>query len=161
MFVWRVPVVEAAFKACAPELHAGLARLESAARGGHWTAALAANYPSLQRISVDFALMEKSSNVVVVPATFDWDDVGAWPAVARHFSADASGNVLRGLALVEGGSNNIVISADGHLTGVVGVSDLVVVHTPEATLVCPKDRAQDIKLLLERLKKDPGTKKFL
>ena len=105
--------------------------------------------------------MEKSANVVVVPATFDWDDVGAWPAIARHFKPDAAGNVVRGLAVVEAGANNIVISTDGHLTGVVGVSDLIVVHTPEATLVCPKDRAQDIKMLLERLKKDPAKTKFL
>jgi mannose-1-phosphate guanylyltransferase len=99
--------------------------------------------------------------VVVVPATFDWDDVGAWPAIAKHFKPDSHGNVLRGHALVEGGTDNIVISTDGHLVGVVGVSDLVVVHTAEATLVCPKDKAQEIKALLERLKQDPAKKKFL
>lgn len=162
MFVWRVAVVEAAFKAHAAELYAGLARLEAAANStAGWSAALAEVYPNLKKISVDYALMEKSTNVVVVPATCDWDDVGAWPAIAKHFTPDATGNVLRGLAMVEGGSNNIVVSTDGHLTGVVGASDLVVVHTAEATLVCPKDRAQEIKALLERLKSDPAKKKFL
>jgi mannose-1-phosphate guanylyltransferase len=162
MFVWRVPVVEAAFRAHAPELYAGLARLESAAKSpGGLAQALAEIYPTLTKISVDYALMEKSTNVVVVPATFDWDDVGAWPAIAKHFKADAAGNVLRGLAMVEGGANNIVVSTDGHLTGVVGASDLVVVHTPEATLVCPKDKAQEIKALLKRLSEDPEKKKFL
>ena len=162
MFLWRVPVVEAAFKAHAPELYAGLGRLEAAAKtAGNWDQALAAVYPQLPKISVDYALMEKSTNVVVVPATFDWDDVGAWPAIAKHFTPDAAGNVLRGLALVEGGANNIVVSTDGHLTGVVGVSDLIVVHTAEATLVCPKDKAQEIKTLLERLKQDPAKQKFL
>jgi len=63
--------------------------------------------------------------------------------------------------MVEGGANNIVVSTDGHLTGVIGVNDLVVVHTAEATLVCPKDKAQEIKALLERLKSDPAKKKFL
>ncbi len=162
MFVWRVPVVEAAFKAHAAELYAGLAKLETASKSaGGWAPALAEVYPTLKKISVDYALMEKSTNVVVVPATFDWDDVGAWPAIAKHFKQDDAGNVLRGIAMVEGGSNNIVVSADGHLTAIVGASDLVVVHTPEATLVCPKDKAQDIKALLERLKKDPERKKFL
>ena len=162
MFVWRVPVVEAAFKAHAAELYAGLAKLEAAAKtAGGWAKALPEIYPTLKKISVDYALMEKSTNVVVVPATFDWDDVGAWPAIAKHFAPDAAGNVLRGLAMVEGGANNIVVSTDGHLTGVVGASDLVVVHTAEATLVCPKDRAQEIKALLERLKADPAKKKFL
>lgn len=162
MFVWRVPVVEAAFKVHAPELYAGLAKLEEAAKSaGGWSAALTQVYPTLQRISVDYALMEKSTNVVVVPATFDWDDVGAWPAIAKHFTPDAAGNVLRGLAMVEGGANNIVVSDDGHLTAVVGASDLVVVHTAQATLVCPKDRAQEIKALLKRLGDDPAKKKFL
>lgn len=162
MFVWRVPVVEAAFKAHASELYAGLAKLEAAAKSaGGWAQALADVYPTLKKVSVDYALMEKSTNVVVVPATFDWDDVGAWPALAKHFTPDKDGNVLRGHALVEGGTHNIVVSTDGHLIGVVGCSDLVVVHTPEATLVCPKDRAQEIKALLERLKKDPEKKQFL
>ncbi|MDI1248874.1 MAG: sugar phosphate nucleotidyltransferase [Lacunisphaera sp.] len=162
MFVWRVPVVEAAFKAHAAELYAGLAKLEAAAQSaGGWAVALAEVYPTLKKVSVDYALMEKSTNVVVVPATFDWDDVGAWPALAKHFTPDKDGNVLRGHALVEGGTHNIVVSTDGHLIGVVGCSDLVVVHTPEATLVCPKDRAQDIKALLERLKQDPAKRQFL
>src|SRR4051812_5561515 len=162
MFVWRVPVVEAAFKAHASELYAGLLALEAGAKSaGGLHLVLPQIYPTLKKISVDYALMEKSTNVVVVPATFDWDDVGAWPAIAKHFKADEAGNVLRGLAMVEGGANNIVVSTDGHLTGVVGASDLVVVHTPEATLVCPKDRAQEIKALLERLRKNPEHAKFL
>ena len=162
MFVWRVPVVEAAFKAHAAELYAGLAKLEAAAKSaGGWAQALPEVYPTLQKISVDYAVMEKSTNVVVVPATFDWDDVGAWPAIAKHFKPDAAGNVLRGVAMVEGGKDNIVVSDDGHLTAVVGLSDLVVVHTPEATLVVHKDKAQDIKALLKRLADDPERKKFL
>ena len=162
MFVWRVPVVEAAFKAHAAELYAGLVKLEAAAKSADgWAPALTEVYPTLQKVSVDYALMEKSPNVVVVPATFDWDDVGAWPAIAKHFTPDNHGNVLRGLGLVEDGANNLVVSTDGHLIGVVGVNDLVVVHTPEATLVCPKDKAQEIKALLERLKQDPAKAKFL
>lgn len=161
MFVWRVPVVEAGLKTHAPELHAGLAAMERAAASDGWAAALAAGYPSLKKISVDYALMEKSTNVVVVPATFDWDDVGAWPAVANHFPQDAAGNVLRGLAMVEGGASNIVVSRDGHLTAVVGASDLIVVSTADATLVCPKDKAQEIKALLKRLEVDAEKKKFL
>ena len=162
MFVWRVPVVEAAFKAHASELYAGLAKLEAAAKSaGGWAQALQEVYPTLKKVSVDYALMEKSTNVVVVPATFDWDDVGAWPAIAKHFTPDSHGNVLRGHALVENGTHNIVISTDGHLVGVIGVSDLVVVHTPGATLVCPKDRAQEIKALLTRIKDDPAMHKFL
>ena len=160
MFVWQVPVVEAAFKTHAAGLYAGLADLERAGRDG-WDAAVAKLYPTLPKISVDYALMEKSTNVVVVPATFDWDDVGAWPAIAKHFPQDAHGNVLRGVAMVEQGANNIVVSAGGHLTAVIGLSDLVVVQTADATLVCPKDKAQEIKALLKRLADDPEKTKHL
>jgi mannose-1-phosphate guanylyltransferase len=160
MFVWRVPVVEAAFKAHAPGLYAGLAQLEQAGRTG-WEAALAKLYPTLQKISVDYAVMEKSTNVVVVPATFDWDDVGAWPAIAKHFPQDDRGNVLRGVAMVEQGANNIVVSADGHLTAVVGCNDLIVVHTADATLIVHKDKAQEIKALLKRLGEDAAKQKHL
>jgi len=160
MFVWRVPVVEAAFRAHAATLHAGLAQIEAAGKAD-WSAALAKLYPTLPKISVDYALMEKSTNVVVVPATFDWDDVGAWPAIAKHFPQDPSGNVLRGAAMVEAGANNIVVSTDGHLTAVIGVDDLVVVHTADATLICPKSKAQDIKALLKRLADDPAKTKHL
>lgn len=161
MFVWRVPVVEKAFKAHAAELHAGLAAMEAEAAKIGWGPALANGYPGLKKISVDYAVMEKSTNVVVVPATCDWDDVGAWPAVANHFPKDGANNVLRGLAMVEGGANNIVVSTSGHLTAVVGASDLVVVHTSDATLVCPRDKAQEIKALLKRLEGDVEKKKFL
>jgi mannose-1-phosphate guanylyltransferase len=118
-------------------------------------------YPPLKKISVDYALIEKSDNVVVLPASFDWDDVGAWPAVAKHFVPDARGNVVRGRALVEQGSNNIVFSEGEHLLAVVGADDLVVVHTPDATLVCPKSRAQEIKALLKRVEAVPGGKRWL
>ncbi len=161
MFVWRVPVVEAAFKAHAPELYAGLAKLEGEANSGGWSAALAHLYSNLPKISIDYALMEKSANVVVVPATFDWDDVGAWPAIAKHFSPDAAGNVVSATGMVVDGANNIVVSDDGHLTAVVGASDLVVVHTADATLVVHKDRAQEIKALLKLLEADPAKRKFL
>ena len=105
--------------------------------------------------------MEKARNVLVVPANFGWDDVGSWTAISRHHKKDSAGNILRGMACVENGRNNIVVSAGGHLTAVMGLDNLVVVHTADATLVCPKDQAQDIKTLLKRLQADAKTQKFL
>ncbi len=161
MFVWRVPVVEAGLKAHAPELADGLAKLEKALGRGNAAKALAKIYPELPRISIDYALMEKSKNVLVVPANFGWDDVGSWTAIARHHEKDTAGNILRGMACVENGRNNIVVSDNGHLTAVLGLDNLVVVHTADATLVCPKDQAQEIKALLKRLQADAKTQKYL
>jgi len=161
MFVWRVPVVEAALKACAPALARKLALLETALQGKSAGRALARIYPGMPRISIDYAVMEKAGNVLVVPANFGWDDVGSWTALVRHHPPDSAGNILRGAALVEGGRNNIVISAGRHLTAVLGLDNLVVVHTPDATLVCPADKSQDLKLLLQRLRGDRRTAKYL
>jgi mannose-1-phosphate guanylyltransferase len=152
MFIWSVPVVEKAFAAYAPELDSGLAKIRAALKKKRPLAAtLAKLYPGLTKISVDYALLEKSTNVVTIPATFDWDDVGAWPAVAKHFTPDAAGNVSRGDVLVEDCGGNIVFSEGGHLVALLGVSDLVVVHTADATLVMPKAKAQEIKKLLAQV----------
>lgn len=162
MFVWSVPVVESALAQHAPELDAALKPIRTAlAKKRPLAGVLKKVYPTLPKISVDYALLEKSTNVVVLPSSFDWDDVGAWPAVAKHFKPDAAGNVSRGLALVEQGANNIIFSEGKHLVAVVGVDDLIVVHTPDATLVCPKSKAQDIKALLKQVEALKGGAKWL
>lgn len=162
MFVWSVPVVEAALARHAPELDASLRPIRAAlAKKRPLPGVMKKVYPTLPKISVDYALLEKSSNVVVLPSSFDWDDVGAWPAVAKHFKPDAAGNVSRGLALVEQGSGNIVFAEAGHLVAVVGADDLIVVHTSDATLVCPKSKAQEIKAVLKRVEALPRGAKWL
>ena len=161
MFVWSVEVVETAIAKFAPKLDAGLQPIRAAlAKGRRLAPVLQKVYPELEKISVDYALLEKSDNVVMLPSTFDWDDVGAWPAVSRHYKADKAGNVKRGEALVEQGSGNIVVNEGKHLVAVVGVDDLIVVHTPEATLVCPKGKAQEIKALLKQVYAHPDAKRY-
>lgn len=162
MFVWSVPVVEKALAQHAGPLDAALRPIRAALAGGRPLAGVLKKvYPTLPKISVDYALLEKSTNVVVLPSSFDWDDVGAWPAVAKHFKPDKAGNVTRGQALVEQGRGNLVFSEGGHLVAVLGADDLIVVHTPDATLVCPKSRAQEIKALLKRIEALKGGAKWL
>jgi len=155
MFIWRAPVVCAALERHAPGLWQGLLAIDAALSAGTPLAeALRAHYPTLKKISVDYALMEKADNVMTIPSAFDWDDVGAWPALARHLEADAAGNFVRGDGVVQDGGGNIVISSGGHLVALLGVEDCIVVHTTDATLVCPRSRAQDIKQLVKRLGDD-------
>jgi mannose-1-phosphate guanylyltransferase len=162
MFIWRVPVLDAAMRKHAPELHASMEPVRAALAAGRRLApVLKRLYPTLAKISIDYALLEKSDHVVVIPSSFDWDDVGAWPAVARHLPADGKGNTLRGRALVEQGSGNILYSDGDHLLTVIGADDLIVVHTADATLVCPKARAQEIKALLKRIEAEPDGKRWL
>jgi mannose-1-phosphate guanylyltransferase len=162
MFVWTVPTVRAALAEHVKDIAEGIATIERDIAGGRSIDdALGAHFPSLKKISIDFAVMEKAKNVVTLAATFDWDDVGAWPAVMRHLAADAAGNVVRGGGLVEAGNGNLVVSTPDHLVAVMGVDDLIVVHTADATLVCPKSHAQRVKDLLKRVEGDPQWKKLL
>ena len=157
MFIGRATVLEAAFCQQAPAITAGMADLSARLDAGTVLAeALAAVYPKLPKISVDYAVMEKAPNVAVFEASFDWDDVGEWPALVRHSQPDAAGNVTRGDVVLQEARGNLVIGETGHLIAILGVDDLVVVHTPDATLVCPKARAQELKKLLKNVEAKPG-----
>jgi mannose-1-phosphate guanylyltransferase len=152
MFVWTTAAIAAEFERHEPELWRDILALRTALdAGADIAAALAETYPKLKKISVDRAILEKAANIVCIPAAFDWDDAGAWTALARHFPTDANGNTRRGETAVLDASRNIIISEGGHLIAALGVDDLVIVHTPDATLVCPRHRAQDIKQLVALL----------
>jgi mannose-1-phosphate guanylyltransferase len=162
MFVWQANNLHAALAKYVPGLSGTLDQIENdLAAGKTLEDVLAKHYPGIEKISIDFALMEKAGNVLTIPAGFDWDDVGEWPAVARHFEADQDGNVSRGLAVVESSKGNIVYSDEGHLVALLGVEDLIVVRTPDATLVCHKDKAQEIKALVGKVKAMPGGEKLV
>ncbi len=155
MFVWKADTFYAALAAYAPELRAMAGRLESVAGTDGFAPCLAEVFPSATRISVDYAVMEKTSNIVMAQATFDWDDVGSWPALANHFPADAAGNVLVGRCQTIDVANSIVVS-EGRLTALIGVDDVVVVQAPNATLICRRDRAQDVRNMVQQLVRSGG-----
>ncbi|MGB0416105.1 MAG: mannose-1-phosphate guanylyltransferase [Coraliomargarita sp.] len=151
MFVWSVSSIVAELETSTPSLWASLQAIDTGlSAGSDLNALLAEHYPKLEKISVDYAIIEKATNVVMVESGFDWDDVGEWPAVARHYPADEAGNVVRGAAHLEQATGNIVFSRDeDHLVALLGVDDLIVVKTADATLVCHKDKAQEIKALVK------------
>ena len=103
-------------------------------------------------ISLDYAVMERAPKVAVVPASFDWSDIGSWKAMSDlEAEADGEGNRVRGQAiLVE--STNCYIQSDTRMVAAVGVSDLVIVDTGDAVLVSHRERAQQVKLVVERLR---------
>ena len=160
MFAWSVQTFRQALLQYAPQLAQACDSMRDAARAAPERAAFLARvaelYAALPRVSVDFALLERASNVAMAVAQFDWDDVGSVVAVERHLPADAAGNVARGgpwKGLDTAGS--IVIGSPDHLIATVGVRDLVIVHTADATLVCTKGQAERLKELLEALRADP------
>ena len=109
-------------------------------------------YSDLPKISVDYGVLERERDVVVMTAQFDWDDVGSFAALERVVKGDAAGNRALGrLAALEAEENLVIASAD-HLVALIGVKDLVVVHTADATLVCHKQAAERVKDLVALLR---------
>jgi mannose-1-phosphate guanylyltransferase len=160
MFIWSVPAFQKALgQHAAPWMEMAERMLPCVGTAG-FDGALEREYGRLEKLSIDYALMEKAENIVMAQGTFPWDDVGAWPALANHFAADAGGNVVVGQCEAEDAAGNIVVSGD-RLTVLIGVRDLVVVHAPGASLVCPKDRAQEVKQIVRRLAEAGGFDELL
>ena len=153
MFVWSVASIVAELEKSTPSLWQALQAIDAGLEGGDdLNHLLAEHYPKLEKISVDYAIIEKANNVVMVESGFDWDDVGEWPAVARHYPADDQGNVVRGNAeLAEANGNIVYCRDDDHLVALLGVDDLIVVKTADATLICHKEKAQHLKELVKTI----------
>lgn len=151
MFIWSVQALEKALRTHRPALAELIDRLVPIVDTPQWEAALAREYDTLEKISIDYALMEKADNIWMVKGAFAWDDVGSWPALANHFERNADGNVAIGDCAAVDANGNIVYSK-GRLTALIGVSDLVVVQADEVTLICPRDRAQEVKKMVEKLR---------
>ncbi|HEY2900607.1 MAG TPA: sugar phosphate nucleotidyltransferase [Polyangia bacterium] len=117
-------------------------------------AAVRARYATAPAVSIDYGIMEKASGIRVIPAAFGWNDVGSWAALPAMRPADERGNVVVGdAALIDGDGSVVYAEAGAPYVGVVGVRDLVVVATKDAILVIPKDRAQDVKQIVEAAKR--------
>lgn len=151
MFVWSVPAIEQAIRRHRPALAPIIDELTPLVAQPGFADALARVYAKVEKISIDYAVMEKSDNILVAEGRFAWDDVGSWTALANHFPADGSGNVVVGDCAEIQSSGNIVYSKD-RLTALVGVKDMIVVQAEDVTLVCRRDQAQDVKKLLEQVR---------
>jgi len=160
MFIWSVPSLEKAFAAHCPEMRELMDTLTGYAKDGKIVEGMDATYPDLGKISVDYALMEKADNIVMACGAFAWDDVGSWPALESHFEQDDGGNTRIGQVETLDANGNIILSKD-RLTAVIGVKDLIVVQAEGVTLVCPKDRAQDIKQMVVALREKGGYDELL
>ncbi len=147
IFLWQAETFLQEARRQTPELAAFIEGLSSLQ---NLPAHLAAQFPTLPKISVDYAIMENASSVATVLAEFDWDDVGAWTALPAHLGMDSHGNSTRGPVVRHASDGNIAIS-NGRTIALCGVHNLVVVETPDAILVCHKDAVQHVKNLQPHL----------
>ena len=148
IFVWKTSSILSAIDKNLKGAGDILRRIESAADFNKTASEL---YPQIEKISIDFSVMEHADNAWTVPAKFDWDDVGSWTAVERHCPKDADGNTVIGELYAKDSKDCLVFDAAGRATALLGVEDIIVVHSPDATLVCKKQCAQNLKELVKVL----------
>ncbi len=157
MFAWRVQTILAELTRHLAENQRVLSSIAADLAGGMKSDQFKVRYEGLKRISIDYAVLEKAERVLVVPMACDWLDVGSWEAIAALHAADAAGNVSIGATSLAVDSNrNTLASEHDHLIVTIGVDDLIVVHTDDATLVCKKDEAQRVRDLVEKCRVEHG-----
>ena len=157
MFIWSFVTITEALQKHQPEMEAACHRwLEAAGSPTKLKRTLKKEYPELRKVSIDYALMEKVRNVVVADGAFRWDDLGAWPALARHLKSDQAGNCAIGDLVQVDAARNIVFDARTKRRtpiALVGVKDTIVVQTDDALMIADKSEAQKIKELVTVLGK--------
>jgi len=166
MFIWSFVTVTNSLEKHQPEMHAACQRWFKAAKDSKKLArVLAKEYPDIKKISIDFALMEHAQNVVVADGAFDWDDLGAWPALARHVKADPEGNCAVADFIHVDGARNIIYDARSKArrtpVACAGMRDSILVLTDDAVLLAHKSQAQKIKDLVKKMGDHPKLKKLV
>ncbi|MCL5125496.1 MAG: mannose-1-phosphate guanylyltransferase, partial [Deltaproteobacteria bacterium] len=152
MFIWKVSTIIKAIERYLPVIAKAMEKLHPVFNTPDEDASLAEVYEDLPDISIDYGVLERADNVLVVPIDVGWNDVGSWTSLQDVWNTDEEGNAVKGKILTLN-AKGCVVSSPQKLTALVGVEDIIVVDTPDAILVCRKDRAQDIKQLQELLKK--------
>jgi mannose-1-phosphate guanylyltransferase len=164
MFIWRVDAIAAEIRRLMPELAASLDQIAAVWGSPAGNATLQAVWPGIKPETIDYGIMEKAQKVAVIPAAgLGWNDVGSWDSLFEVFPADQDGNIVvdaefLGLST----SNSLVISEQKkRLVVTVGVSDLIVVDTPDAVLICTRDQAQRVKEIVNTLKQTEESRRYL
>ena len=151
MFVWKISSILHNIEQFMPETFLGLSSIKEGIGTSNQDVILEKEYLNFPSISIDYGIMEKCDNIFTIPGAFGWDDVGSWLAVERIKKTNEYGNIVDGNVITID-SNNCIIEADKKLIATVGVEDLIIVDTEDATLICDKQSANNIKKVLENLK---------
>jgi mannose-1-phosphate guanylyltransferase/mannose-6-phosphate isomerase len=151
IFVWMASTILKEIQAHLPRLYQCLKEIEPFLGTPQEKQAVATAYGSVEPISIDYGVMEKSSAVALIEADIGWHDVGTWNALDEVCPRDASGNIKSG-NLLDFGSQNSILLAGSRILATVGLQEMVVVDTEDATLICPKDQTQRVKQVAEEIK---------
>lgn len=151
MFVWKISTILKCFELYIPNTYEGLITIRNDIDSDFYENTLEKVFSEFKSESIDYAIMEKAQHIYTLPGTFGWDDVGSWLAVERIKKTNEFGNVTQG-NIITIDTKNCIIEGSKKLIATVGLEDLIIVDTDDATLICSKNDAGDIKKVLENLK---------
>ena len=152
MFVWRVDTILEEINRCLPELSRELNNINDALGTPSYQAALELAYGMMRGISIDYGVMERSDRVFVIPAKFGWSDIGSWDEVYRRSGKDEHGNSVTGRLVQRDTAGCYVFSPD-KVVATIGVSDLIIINTDDALLVCKRGKSQEVKDVADYLRR--------
>jgi mannose-1-phosphate guanylyltransferase/mannose-6-phosphate isomerase len=153
IFLWKVSKIIGEIERYLPEMHRGLERIEESFGTENERETIETVYSEIDSQSIDYGVLEKSRDVLTLPASFDWSDVGNWPALDEVLGHDSSGNIIRGNTIGLDNHNSILFGSD-RLLAAIGLKDMVVIDTPDATFISPKERTQEVRKVVEELKRN-------
>jgi mannose-1-phosphate guanylyltransferase len=151
IFVWKVSVILNYIKELLPDMYDILMTIKDASQYQDRDIIIRAEFPKMPDQSIDYGIMEKVDNIYMIPCVFGWDDVGSWTSLERINELDEHGNVIRG-NILNMDTKRCIIESNGKLIATLGIEDLIIVDTEDVTLICTKDKAQEIKGLLKELR---------
>ena len=153
MFAWKASVILDKFKEYIPDIYADLDKIGNAMNTADEKKVIDEVYPNIRKISVDYAVMEPAAatgDVLVIPGEMGWNDVGSFDMMEVLRDKDVNGNIIEGDVVAVDCKDSIILSSEKTVT-CVDVENLVVVETKDAIMVCPKDKAQSVKKIVEKL----------
>lgn len=156
MFVWKASTIMKYFEKLLPDIYAYLVQIKNAMNTPEEHAVIEELYPQIPKISVDYGIMERADNVLVLNGDFGWNDIGSFDALQAIYDPDENGNIGTGDRIMQDTKDSIVISKK-RLVATIGVEDLIVVETEDAVLVCHKSKAQAVKNVVEALEEKGKT----
>lgn len=152
MFIWRVDAILSELSRSLPDLYTHLKNLQPSIGTSLFDQNLETTYGMIRGISIDYGVMEKAERVYVVKGDFGWNDLGSWDEVNRISPKDEQGNFIQGKVITINSKNTYVHTAD-KLIATVGVEDLIVINTPDALLICKKGDSQNVKEVVDHLRR--------
>jgi mannose-1-phosphate guanylyltransferase len=151
IFIWKIETIRKYFKELMPDVHDLLETMKIAFGESDRNEIIATEFLKMPDQSIDYGIMEKVDRIYMIPCVFGWDDVGSWTALDRINDRDENGNVIKG-NILNLDTKRCIIESNGKLIATLGIEDLIIVDTEDVTLICAKDKAQEVKLLLKELR---------